>query len=74
MLLFRPLQLLRTAPVRVVFWGHSVVFALTLLTPPKQADFEQVSPDVDIKHSDEEEVDVEALHSHPAKGGHQRPV
>lgn len=47
---------------------------LTWLTPPYQADFEQVFPDVDIKHSDEEEVDVEALHSHPAEGGQQGPV
>lgn len=57
-----------------LFSNATVVFALTLLTPPKQADFEQVSPDVDVKHSDEEEVDVEALNSHPAKSGQQRPV
>lgn len=47
---------------------------VTWLTPAHQADFEQVSPDVDVEHSDEEEVNMEALHSHPAEGSQQGPV
>lgn len=44
------------------------------LTPSHQAEFEQVSSDVDVEDSDEEKVEVESLQSCPAEGGQHGPV
>lgn len=55
-------------------WGMRSValcFALLLLTPSHQAEFEQVSPDVDVEDSDQEQVEVEPFQSHPSEGGQQ---
>lgn len=43
----------------------------TLLTPSHQAEFEQVSPDIDVEDSDKEKVDVEPFQGHPAESGQQ---
>lgn len=47
---------------------------MTPLTPSHQAEFKQVSPDVDVEDSDEEKVEVEPLQSHPAEGSQQGVV
>lgn len=47
---------------------------VTGLTPAYQAEFEQVSPDVDVEHLDEEQIEVKALQRHPAEGDQQGVV
>lgn len=44
------------------------------LTPRHQAELEHVFPDVDVKDSDEEQVEMEPFQSHPEEGGQQGPV
>lgn len=44
------------------------------LTPSHQAEFEQVSPYVDVEDLDEEKVEVESLQCCPGEGGQQGPV
>lgn len=46
----------------------------TSLTPSNQAEFEQVSPDIDVKDPNEQKVDLKPLQSTPGQGGQQRPM
>lgn len=44
------------------------------LTPRHQAELEHIFLDVDVKDSDEEQVEMEPFQSHPDEGGQQGPV